>query len=96
MPHLVRGHLRYTEDDYLLEDFQEAARLKTRLLRSDYLVEKLADETRRLTMMHKEPGEYMTLYSTIYKDALKEALALLSALAQREGHSLTELMKKLN
>jgi hypothetical protein len=93
MPYLVRGHLRYTEDDYLLEDFEETARMKVSLMRSDYLVEKLADEARRLAIMHQNPQEYTTLYSTIYKDTLKEALALLSALAQREGHSLTELMK---
>lgn len=92
MPQLIRGHLRYTADDYLLQDFEAAARFNARLLRSDYLVQKLADETRRLAMMHQEPREYATLYSTIYKDVLKEALLLVTALAQREGHTLTDLL----
>jgi hypothetical protein len=92
MPYLVRGHLRYTSADYLLQDFEEAARLKARLLRSDFLVEKLADETRRLAMMHKDPNEYATLYSPIYSDTLKEALLLVTALAQREGLSLTDIL----
>jgi hypothetical protein len=92
MPELVQGHVRFTEADFLMNDY-EATVLKKYTKQT----------TKKLTAMWKSDSEQFALMKHIdvteifdtqknIKKILAEALAMISVLAQREGYGLAELM----
>ena len=92
MPNLVQGHLRFSESDFLMNDYE-----------ANVLKKYTKQTTERLTAMLKSDSEQFALMKDIevtdlfdtqknIKKILAEALAMISVLAQREGYGLVELM----
>ena len=96
MPQLIKGHVRYTDEDYLLQDFEDTVRVNTHSQTQTTLIKQLADEVQRLSIMSRDNiSNYASLYDTIYKDTLKQALVNIVALTQHEGHSLITLLSQV-
>ena len=94
MPHLIKGHMRFTEDDYLMQDFEDAVEQHIYKQSQPKILNNLAQEIIRLnTMSHHDKAIYESLYDAIYKDTLKQALLNIVALAHTEGYTLTDLLK---
>ena len=93
MPHLVQGHVRFTEEDFLLTDYQEAALLQNKTKSYLKLASLLKDDSEQLALM-KDP-EIVNLFNTQQniKKLLSSSLSIIIALAEREGYSLTDLLR---
>jgi hypothetical protein len=94
MPNLVQGHVRFSDSDFLMNDY-EATVLKKYTNKT----------TEKLTAMWNSDSEQFALMKDIevtdlfdtqknIKKILAEALAIVSVLAQREGYGLAELMRQ--
>lgn len=92
MPHLVQGHVRFTEEDFLLTDYQESALLNNKTKSYRNLAAQLKDKSEQLVLM-KDP-EIVELFNTQknIKQLLSSSLSVIIALAEREGYSLSDLM----
>jgi len=93
MPHLVQGHVRFTEEDFLLTDYQESALSKNKTKSYRNLAAQLKDNSEQLVLM-KDP-EIVELFNTQknIKQLLSSSLSVIIALAEREGCSLSDLLK---
>jgi hypothetical protein len=93
MPHLVQGHLRFTNDDFLMHDYQETVLKKFKNQTSENLATRLKTNSEQLALM-KDP-EVVTLFNTEQniKKILTDSLFILTAMAEREGYALTDLMR---
>jgi hypothetical protein len=93
MPYLIKGHMRFTEDDFLMHDFEVAVEQHIHKQSQHEILNNLAQEITRLnTMSHDDKAIYETVYDAIYKDTLKQALLNIVALAHTEGYTLTDLL----
>ena len=93
MPQLVQGHMRFTEDDFLQTDYLDTMtkRYKDKSLLK--LTELLKSESEQLLLLKdREINELFNTEQNI-KRALAQALSLITAMAEREGYTLTELMR---
>ena len=93
MPQLVQGHVRFTEDDFAMSDFTERTEEKYRTSTYLDLVELLNDE--RLILQLMRDGEILELFNTDpnIKKSLANALAIITALAQKSGFKLADLLR---
>jgi hypothetical protein len=94
MPHLVKGHMRFTDEDYLEQEFQAKAVKKYGSHVFQELTEALQYESIHLDNTQRYiavAGRFVTKEET--KRSLSEALLILTALVSKEGYSLTDLMK---
>ena len=93
MPQLVQGHVRFTEDDFVMTDFQEKAEQTHATLSYEDLLEKLGDE--RTFLQQMRDGEILELFNTEpnIKRSLSEILSIISVLAQKRGFNLNDLLK---
>jgi hypothetical protein len=93
MPHLIQGHVRFTENDFILSDYQAESIKIHQGKSSTEISSRLKVEAEHLVLM-KEP-EIVQVFNTEknIKDALSNSLAMISALAEREGYTLTDLMR---
>lgn len=93
MPQLVHGHLRFNNDDFLMNDYQETVLKKFKNQTLEKLVTSLKTNNEQLALM-KDP-EVVTLFNTEQniKKILTDSLLILTAMAEREGYALTELMR---
>jgi hypothetical protein len=91
MPQLVQGHLRFTANDYTLSDFEENVLEKYKTTPFARLVAQLKAESEQLALM-RDP-DVLALFNTApnIKHSLGQSLALIAALAEKEGYSLTDL-----
>jgi hypothetical protein len=92
MPHLVNGHMRFTDEDFAMQDFKDANKLKYKGHSFKYLTELLAFEAQQLDNM--KDAHIVKKFDTTrnVKQSLASALALITVLAEREGYSLSELL----
>ena len=92
MPQLVKGLLRFTDEDYLMSDFKE--KVDERYGQTSYkqLLADLEQERIFLACMKEEQvlSRFNTQMNT--KKSLATSLALLTALAHKEGYKLTDLL----
>jgi hypothetical protein len=94
MPQLVQGHVRFTEDDFLQTDYLETTTKRYQDTSFLKLAELLKSESEQLLLLKdREINELFNTEKNI-KRGLAEALSLISAMAEREGYTLTELMRK--
>ena len=94
MPQLVQGHIRFTDDDFLQTDFHEKTMKLYQDKSSSQLAELLKGESDQLILMKdRDVSELFNTEKNI-KRALTNALTLISAIAEREGYTLTELMRR--
>ena len=92
MPQLVKGHLRYTDEDYDVQEFQEKAQTKFGAYSVQYLIELLRFESARLDNMKDAHITDVFDTSKNVKSALSNALLILNAIAKKEGLVLNDLM----
>jgi len=94
MPELVHGHLRFTADDFTLSDYQEKVEEKYKKITRSKLIAQLQAESAQLALMH-EP-EVLALFHTEknIKQLLGDSLAHITALAAKEGYTLTDLLSQ--
>ena len=94
MPHLVKGLMRFTDDDFLMQDFQETAQLTYKATSFAHMNELLQIEVNQLVYMRDD--ELLKLFDTRtnIKQSLKNALLLIAAIAGKEGYTLPDLMKE--
>jgi hypothetical protein len=92
MPQLVHGHVRFTEEDFALTDFQEKAAETYASSSEVELIEKLDDERSYLHLMRD--GEILELFNTEpnIKRSLISVLTIITALAQKKGFTLNQLL----
>ena len=92
MPHLVSGHMRFTEEDFLLSDYVEK-------MKEDEVAVKKSTEELCATLI-KQLRIFLQLIkandasSTEQKAFLSEGLFTLTSLAHRLGFTLEDLMKE--
>ena len=92
MPHLVKGHMRFTDEDFLMQDFKDANKLKYKVHSFRYLTELLAFEAEKLDNMKDAHIVKKFDTSRNVKQSLASALALITVMSEREGYSLNELL----
>ena len=94
MPQLVHGHARFTADDFLLTDYQEKVLAKYKGHSSGALLDRLQWDSEQLILM-KDPVLLEQFDTTQnFKRFLVDSLAVITALADREGYTLTELLRQ--
>lgn len=92
MPHLVSGHMRFTEKDFLLSDYVEK-------MKEDEVAVKKSTEELCATLI-KQLRIFLQIIkandasSTEQKAFLSEGLFKLTSLAHRLGFTLEDLMKE--
>ena len=94
MPQLVHGHARFTADDFLLTDYQEKVLTIYKEHSSAGLLDSLQWHSEQLILM-KDPvllKQFNTTQNT--KRLLVDSLAVIAAIADREGYTLTELLRQ--
>jgi len=93
MPHLLHGHLRFTEADFLMNDYKETAIERYKNQTSEKLAARLKENSEQLALM--KDTEVVRLFNTEQniKKILADSLFILSAISEREGYDLTELMR---
>lgn len=92
MPHLVQGHLRFTEADFLMNDYEETVLNKYKKQTTEKLTVMLKSDSEQFSLMKDiEVKEIFDTQKNI-KKILAEALAIISVLAQREGYGLADLI----
>jgi hypothetical protein len=93
MPQLVQGHMRFTDDDFLQTDYQETLLNRYKNKSISNLMELLKCESDQLVLMKdREVNELFNTEKNI-KRALTNSLTLISAIAEREGYTLNDLMR---
>jgi hypothetical protein len=93
MPQLVHGHARFTADDFLLTDYQEKVLTNYKKHSSAVLLDRLQWDSEQLVIM-KDPvlvDQFDTTQN--FKHLLVDSLAVIAALADREGYTLTDLLR---
>ena len=92
MPQLVQGHLRFTNDDFLMNDYQETVQKKYKNQTFEKLTERLKANSEQLILM--KDSEVVALFNTEQniKKILAETLLIITAIAEREGYTMKELM----
>ena len=95
MPQLIKGRMIFTDEDYVIQDFEEAVQMNhTQAQTQRSLVINLKDEIKRLNIMTRDKKEnYASLYESIYMETLQQALINIVALAQNEGYTLMDMLK---
>ena len=95
MPQLIKGRMIFTDDDYVMQDFEDAVQMThTQPQTQRSLVINLKDEIKRLNIMTRDKKEnYASLYESIYMETLQQALINIVALAQKEGYTLLDMLK---
>ena len=93
MPYLVNGHMRFTEEDDIIIDFQKNIKEKYKVNSYNSLVNLLNIENNILETMKYE--EILNLFNTEknIKTSLKKSLEIIIAIAEKEGYTLNELMQ---
>jgi len=92
MPHLVNGHMRFNEEDTLLSDFQYRTTETYSSYSYNELVEMLSIEKKQLeTMKYKEILKFFNTTTNI-KMSLIKSIAIITAIAEKEGYHLNELI----
>ena len=95
MPHLVNGHMRFTDEDYLEKEFQEKAQSMFGSYSFTYLNELLRFEATKLDNMKDCHIEDRFDTSKNIQKALTNSLLILTVLAKKEGYSLQDVMKNI-
>jgi hypothetical protein len=91
MPQLVQGHVRFTADDFKMQEFKDSALEHYKNYSFGNLRELLDDETKYLAIM-KDPVVVQQFdTSQNVQNSLTRALALITALAEREGYDINAL-----
>ena len=95
MPQLIKGRMIFTDEDYVMQDFEDAVQMThTQPQTQRSLVINLKDEIKRLNIMTRDKKEnYASLYESIYMETLQQALINIVALAQKEGYTLMDMLK---
>jgi len=93
MPYLVNGHMRFTEKDYTISDFQINTKDKYGKISYNELFNLLSIENNILEAMKYK--EILKLFNTEknIKTSLKKSLEIITAIAEKEGYTLNELME---
>ena len=95
MPQLIKGRMIFTDEDYVMQDFEDAVQMThTQSQTQRSLVINLKDEIKRLNIMTRDKKEnYASLYESIYMETLQRSLINIVALAQKEGYTLLDMLK---
>jgi hypothetical protein len=92
MPQLIAGHLRYTDDDYLLHEFQEKVCKQSDSNDFNKLNEVLRDELSYLNNLKDEILTEKFDTTKNIKNSLSKSLLILMAIANKEGYSINDIM----
>jgi len=92
MPLLVKGHLRFTDEDYALTEHKLDCETKYGSTPFTELLNLLEEE--RLFLSAMKEKKVLKRFNTQpnIKKSLARSLLLLTALAQKEGYELKELL----
>lgn len=92
MPQLIQGHARFTDADFILEDYQAKVCEKNKKESYDKLVDILYINHNKLILMKDEQVVELFDTSQNIKRLLAENLAVITTLAHREGLALADLI----
>jgi hypothetical protein len=92
MPQLVKGHVRFTAEDFLVNDYQATINEKYKKHSYEKLVARLKTDSEQLVLMKEvEVTAHFNTQENI-ANLLKESFAIVCAIAEREGYALKDLM----
>ena len=95
MPHLITGHLRFTSEDFLMQEFKDFANTNFDAHSFESLIKLLKLEIDYLSAMkEREVVERFDTSKNVQK-TLSTALALINAMAEEEGYDLLALMNNI-
>ena len=93
MPQLVKGHLRFTDEDYAMQRFLERSHINYGSYSISNLTEFLQFEAVNIdNMKEAHITEHFDTSKNI-KSSLTNTLLILTTIAKKEGLSLIDLMK---
>ena len=96
MPHLIKGYLKFTEDDYVASDYRALVQNELGSKPVDVLTKMLKFESKRLHVL-KDNANVNNTCNISATELLSNSLALVTAIADKEGINLNDLMKfKIN
>jgi hypothetical protein len=95
MPQLVKGHMRFTDEDYTVKEFQDRAQAKFGSYSFHYLNELLLFEATNLDNMRECHITDLFDTSKNIQKSLTNSLLILTVLAKKEGYSLQDVMKNV-
>jgi hypothetical protein len=92
MPQLITGHMRYTDDDYLMQEYNDMVKTEYGNKSLKKLNKLLQAET--LYLGYMRDAEITKIFDTSanIKKSLKKALTIVTAIAYKEGYSFNELI----
>ena len=96
MPQLIKGHMRFTDEDHELSKFNEKVQIQFGTIKQDILYVLLKEELiyQQLLKEH-EITEKFDITNNI-KMSLADSLSILSAIAKNEGYPLNDLITVFN
>lgn len=95
MPHLITGHLRFTSEDFLMQEFKDFTDTNFDAYSFESLIKLLKLEIDYLSAMkEREVVERFDTSKNVQK-TLSTALALINAMAEEEGYDLLALMNNI-
>ena len=96
MPQLIKGHMRFTDEDHELSKFNEKVQIQFGTIKQDILYVLLKEELiyQQLLKEH-EITEKFDITNNI-KMSLADSLSILSAIAKNEGYTLNDLITVFN
>ena len=96
MPQLIKGHMRFTDEDHEITKFNEKIQIKFGTIKQDTLYSLLKEELiyQQLLKEH-EITEKFDITNNI-KMSLADSLSILSAIAKNEGYTLNDLITVFN
>ena len=96
MPQLIKGHMRFTDEDHEITKFNEKIQIKFGTIKQDTLYALLKEELiyQQLLKEH-EITEKFDITNNI-KMSLADSLSILSAIAKNKGYTLNDLITVFN
>jgi len=96
MPQLIKGHMRFTDEDHELSKFNEKVQKQFVTIKQDTLYALLKEDLiyQQLLKEH-EITEKFDITNNI-KMSLAYSLSILSAIAKNEGYTLNDLITVFN
>lgn len=93
MPQLIQGRMKFTDEDYIMMDFEEKANTMFSKKSVEQLINRINHQTKMMKDITNRKVEYDETYHIILQDYLTNTLLFISSIANKQGYNLNELMK---
>ena len=96
MPQLIKGHMRFTDEDHEITKFNEKIQIKFGTIKQDTLYSLLKEELIYQQLLKEHEITEKFYITNNIKMSLADSLSILSAIAKNEGYTLNDLITVFN